>query len=132
MNKKIDPTAGAKARAAAGKAAVAELSPQALQRNKDLHPAASASGNQSRAMNDVKDLGVVSGKKRGAGGANADQIDTVGAINANNTKEDSFQKLYSKELDLDEDEVPIILHELNDSAIHFISHEQYERSLSLL
>ena len=40
--------------------------------------------------------------------------------------------MYSKELDLDEDEVPIILHELNDSAIHFISHEQYEKSLSLL
>jgi len=46
--------------------------------------------------------------------------------------DDSFSKMYSKELDLDEDEVPIILHELNDSAIHFISREQYERSLSLL
>jgi len=40
--------------------------------------------------------------------------------------------MYSKELYLDEDEVPIILHELNDSAVHFISREQYERSLSLL
>jgi hypothetical protein len=40
--------------------------------------------------------------------------------------------MYSKELDLDEDEVPIILHELNDSAVHFISREQYERALSLL
>jgi hypothetical protein len=30
------------------------------------------------------------------------------------------------------DEVPIILHELNDSAIHFISREQYDRALSLL
>ena len=38
-----------------------------------------------------------------------------------NNCDDSFQKLYSKELDLDEDEVPLILHELNDSAIHFIS-----------
>jgi hypothetical protein len=46
--------------------------------------------------------------------------------------DDSFQKMYSKELDLDEDEVPIILHELNDSAVHFISREQYERALSLL
>ena len=46
--------------------------------------------------------------------------------------EDSFQKLYSKELDLDEDEVPLILHELNDSAIHFISKDQYDRALSLL
>ena len=39
------------------------------------------------------------------------------------TGEDSFQRLYSKELDLDEDELPIILHELNDSAIHFISQD---------
>jgi len=30
------------------------------------------------------------------------------------------------------DEVPIILHELNDSALYFISREQYERALSLL
>jgi hypothetical protein len=66
-------------------------------------------------MNDVKDLGVVGGKKR------LDPNDS--GINMNSQKEDSFQKLYSKELDLDEDEVPIILHELNDSAIHFISHE---------
>ena len=49
-----------------------------------------------------------------------------------NNGEDSFQKLYSKELDLDEDEVPLILHELNDSAIHFISKDQYDRALSLL
>lgn len=51
--------------------------------------------------------------------------------------------MYSKELDLDEgnsfniliiisDEVPIILHELNDSAIHFISRDSYDRALSLL
>ena len=46
--------------------------------------------------------------------------------------DDSFQRLYSKELDIDEDEVPLILHELNDSAIHFISKEQYDRALSLL
>lgn len=30
------------------------------------------------------------------------------------------------------DEVAIILHELNDSAIHFISRDQYEWALSLL
>ncbi len=49
-----------------------------------------------------------------------------------NNIEDSFQRLYSKELDLDEDEVPLILHELNDSAIHFISKDQFDRALSLL
>ena len=46
--------------------------------------------------------------------------------------DDSFQRLYSKELDLDEDELPVILHELNDSAIHFISQDQSDRALSLL
>lgn len=61
----------------------------------------------------------------------------------NTNCDDSFQKLYSKELDLDEgksssdlmmcaDEVPLILNELNDSAIHFISKDQYDRALSLL
>ena len=45
---------------------------------------------------------------------------TKGDDLSRNLLEDSFQKMYSRELDLDEDEVPIILHELNDSAIHFI------------
>ena len=75
--------------------------------------------------------------KKDAGGSG-------GAINASasqnlstqslhgNICDDSFQRLYSKELDIDEDEVPLILHELNDSAIHFISKEQYDRALSLL
>jgi len=70
---------------------------------------------------DVKDLGVVHSETK---------ADTIGITKS--LLEDSFQKMYSKELDLDEDEVPIILHELNDSAIFFISREQYERSLSLL
>ena len=46
--------------------------------------------------------------------------------------EDSFEKYYSKELDLDEDEVPIVLHEINDSAINFITRESYEKALILL
>jgi len=71
------------------------------------------------------------GNSSPTGADDADPLPSAG-INQNSQKEDSFQKLYSKELDLDEDEVPIILHELNDSAIHFISHEQFERSLSLL
>jgi len=53
--------------------------------------------------------------------------------------QDSFEKYYSKELDLDEgnhssfkDEVPIVLHELNDSALNFIQRESYEKALVLL
>jgi len=70
---------------------------------------------------DVKDLGVVHSDTKG---------DKIGF--SKSLLEDSFQKMYSKELDLDQDEVPIILHELNDSAIFFIGREQYDRSLSLL
>ena len=79
MNKKIDSGVGSKARAATGKAAVAELSPQALSRNKDLHPTGGVGG-QNRALNDVKDLGVVGGKKRGS---NPDAMDSQSAININ-------------------------------------------------
>ena len=75
---------------------------------------------------DIKDLGPVGGSKDAKQRKSSpivDQNDSSVGINLNLAKEDSFQKMYSKELDLDEDEVPIILHELNDSAIHFISHE---------
>lgn len=41
---------------------MAELSPQALAKNKDLH--AGGSRQNAGPMNDVKDLGVVGGKKR--------------------------------------------------------------------
>ena len=79
---------------------------------------------------DVKDLGIsepIDGKGHGKGGKQSADPDRLNSSNmaggTNDTFEDSFQKMYSKELDLDEDEVPIILHELNDSAIHFISRE---------
>ena len=106
------------------------MSPAAL-KNKDLHPNKMIAGQNKGGM-DVKDLGVVSGEGKGKRSGQMGTDDSQHGLNLNSQKEDSFQKLYSKELDLDEDEVPIILHELNDSAIHFISHEQYEKSLSLL
>jgi hypothetical protein len=39
------------------------------------------------------------------------------------TKEhnDSFEKYYNKDLDLDEDQVPVVIYELHESAINFIS-----------
>jgi len=57
---------------AGAKAGVSELSPQALAKNKDLQ---AVGGGQSRALGDVKDLGVVGGKKRG------DQNDSQSAVN---------------------------------------------------
>jgi len=46
--------------------------------------------------------------------------------------EDSFEKFYNKDLDLEEDQVPVVINELNESAMNFISQEQYEKALILL
>lgn len=46
--------------------------------------------------------------------------------------EDSFEKYYNKDLDLEEDQVPVVINELNESAMNFISQEQYEKALILL
>ena len=58
--------------------------------------------------------------------------------------EDSFERYYNKDLDLDEgiyvtknpllfiDQVPIVIYELNESAINFISQDSYEKALILL
>lgn len=54
------------------------------------------------------------------------------ALDTKNSEEDSFEKYYSKELDLEEDEVPIVLHELSDSALNYIAREQYDKALMLL
>lgn len=45
---------------------------------------------------------------------------------------DSFEKYYNKDLDLDEDQVPVVIYELNESAINFISQESFEKALILL
>ena len=39
---------------------------------------------------------------------------------------------YNKDLDLEEDQVPVVINELNESAMNFISQEQYEKALILL
>lgn len=46
--------------------------------------------------------------------------------------EDSFEKYYNKDLDLEEDQVPVVIYELNESALNFISQEQFEKALILL
>ena len=45
---------------------------------------------------------------------------------------DSFEKYYNKDLDLDEDQVPVVIYELHESAINFISQEAFEKALILL
>ena len=57
------------------------------------------------------------------------------------TDADSFNKHYNKELKVSEgkiillkflDEIPIVLMELNESALAYISRDQYEKALLLL
>lgn len=45
---------------------------------------------------------------------------------------DTFNKYYNKELRVSKEEIPIVIQELNDSAVAFIKKEQYEKALNLL
>ena len=53
-------------------------------------------------------------------------------VNQSNAENDFFNKHYNKELRVSKDEIPIVLAELNESAIAFIKKEQFERALNLL
>jgi hypothetical protein len=63
---------------------------------------------------------------------NAAKISDMGVAIDEKSSDDSFEKYFSKELDLEEDEVPIVLHELNDSALNYIARESYDKALVLL
>lgn len=81
----------------------------------------------------VSDIGIVKsnkgkpGSQRGAESiANTAQSSNNNGISSDNAglnlgQEDSFEKYYNKDLDLEEDQVPIVIYELNESAINFIS-----------
>jgi len=71
-------------------------------------------------QSDVSDIGVT----------NIDQV--LAQAVGEKSVEDSFERYYNKDLDLDEDQVPIVIYELNESAINFISQESYEKALILL
>ena len=49
----------------------------------------------------------------------------------NSDSDYSFQKHYNKELRVSQDEVPIVLNELNDSALRYIERDQYDKALIL-
>ena len=51
------------------------------------------------------------------------QFDQIDRIDLPQTRErcDSFERFYNKDLDLEEDQVPVVVHELCESAINFIS-----------
>ena len=88
------------------------------------HKAGSAAANKSKEAADM-----MSEQKREK---NAAKISDMGVNIDEKSSDDSFEKYFSKELDLEEDEVPIVLHELNDSALNYIARESYDKALVLL
>ncbi len=86
----------------------------------------------------VSDVGIV--KKKSSSQSSASTAGKSGGSSSGNDNlnasqhllEDSFEKYYNKDLDLEEDQVPVVIYELNESAINFISQEQYEKALILL
>ena len=71
----------------------------------------------------VSDIGIV---KKGGSSKSSDKSSSINDANNNSpglVLEDSFEKYYNKDLDLEEDQVPVVIYELNESAINFISQE---------
>ena len=57
---------------------------------------------------------------------------TKGAGNNGNSENSIFNKHYNKELKLCEDEIPMVLCELNESALAYLNRDQFENALLLL
>lgn len=107
-------------------------SPSKLSNKMPGYPGKGKAGQPSSAAL-VNDMGIVkkSAKSSGAAASAASHTDT--SINSPSlVLEDSFEKYYNKDLDLEEDQVPVVIYELNESALNFISQEQYEKALILL
>ena len=51
---------------------------------------------------------------------------------AEGEENDSFHRLYNKEIKVNQDEIPLLLLELTDIAYKFIKKEQYEKAYVLL
>jgi hypothetical protein len=75
----------------------------------------------------VSDIGIVKKKGTSSSSSRDNEGSSPGLV-----IEDSFEKYYNKDLDLEEDQVPVVIYELNESAINFVSQEQYEKALILL
>ena len=87
----------------------------------------------------MSDIGIVKSKSKSSQKEGTSTASNSGqASNGENGAalnlgpEDSFEKYYNKDLDLEEDQVPVVIYELNESALNFISQEQYEKALILL
>ncbi len=65
----------------------------------------------------VSDIGIVKKKEK----SSSSSRDNEGGSSPSLVVEDSFEKYYNKDLDLEEDQVPVVIYELNESAINFVS-----------
>lgn len=74
-----------------------------------------------------KDIGDTKSPEKGG----ADKSPVVGQ-SSNNDPDSLFQKHYSKELKVNEDEIPFVLAEFTENAMRYIKKEQYEKALILL
>ena len=59
-----------------------------------------------------------------------EKVDPEKAAAAN--ENDSFHKLYNKEIKVNQDEIPLLLLELTDIAYKFIKKDEYEKAYVLL
>jgi tetratricopeptide (TPR) repeat protein len=102
-----------------------------------IKPVAGFPGSKKPSSNSnlVSDIGIQ--KAKPTKGGSRDTSTASGSSNKDDASsglilEDSFEKFYNKDLDLEEDQVPVVIYELNESALNFISQEQYEKALILL
>jgi tetratricopeptide (TPR) repeat protein len=105
-------------------------------KNSNKLPGYPSKGKASNAAALVNDTGIV---KKPAKSSSSAGTSAGGQASGDITSsspglalEDSFEKYYNKDLDLEEDQVPVVIYELNESALNFISQEQYEKALILL
>ena len=92
-----------------------------------------SSGKPAKGSALVSDIGIVKkSSKRDSSPAADGGSKGQEAVSPGLMLEDSFEKYYNKDLDLEEDQVPVVINELNESALNFISQEQYEKALILL
>lgn len=107
-------------------------------KNSNKLPGYPSKAKSSTAAALVNDTGIVKKPTKSASSSGASSgaaSHNAGETSANSPSlalEDSFEKYYNKDLDLEEDQVPVVIYELNESALNFISQEQYEKALILL
>ena len=101
-------------------------SPSKLSNKMPGYPGKGKGAGQPSSAAMVSDIGIVKKAAKSSGSSSAAASAAAHAADASNNSpslvlEDSFEKYYNKDLDLEEDQVPVVIYELNESALNFIS-----------